>query len=91
MRAGEIGVTIRATTGTVSITGATATLRVQSPAGTVSTLAAKVAGDGLSASYVTQAADFPVPGHYIVQLVAVFASGQTLKSAEQPLAVGRSL
>lgn len=91
MRAGEIGVTIQATTGTLSITGATATLRVQSPSGTISTLAATVAGDGLSVSYVTQAADFPVPGLYVVQLVAVFASGQTLKSTEQPLIVGRSL
>ena len=91
MRAGEVGVTIQATTGTVSIAGASATLRVQSPSGTVAALAATVAGDGMSASYLTQAADFPMPGVYIMQLVAVFASGQTLKSAEQPLVVGRSL
>lgn len=80
MHAGEAGITIEMVNFGIDVSTAAVTLRVQPPSGVVVSYPMTIAGDGLSASYVTKSGDFAVAGHYAVELTAVFSSGQILKS-----------
>jgi hypothetical protein len=98
MRVGEVGITLTVLPNPVgvfdvNILNSTSSLIINSP----STINYKkivslvVAPDGWSASYVTQAGDFPVEGVYLCQLMSTFINGQVLMGSIAQLEVDTSL
>jgi len=99
MTAGDYGVSIVFTptvgTGLVNLTGATAVelVTISPISKTRKTFEMTVAGDGNSATYVTQPNDFPANeyGTYEWQVQAQYGSTPFIQTPLRPLFVGQSI
>ena len=94
MRAGEYGVTLEVDTG-FDLSGCTAMKLRWLPPGrrqrAVERRITPAPSSGTTFTYVTQAADFPDPGLYLLMLEADFGASKRLRSADATLELERPI